>query len=777
MAFGPEGEVLSTTGTAHVTADSDGTSHAGGGAIIMADGALIDAGSGLVDMDASGNITLGSVVTTAEAQITSDCAAIVDGGDTDPELTAGRVVLRAETGIGDSSDPGGALETQTNPAASPLVLAALTQSGDIQLDNTGALTIGTVDGVFGIRIGDPDTADQHDRIAITTASPYLVDADVDNTSGGDIVLAAKGQAVGDDLTIQANITARTNLGIDGNIYLYAGHDIRYQGGLISAENGGDIHLSAGEDYNDGVTLLAGHPEGDVRMASGLRLLSGSGTIQVEAARNIELSILSTSTDILVSADRHKHGAPDGQGEIIDNLLGEDAHLRGTSAYLEAGSGIGQGVDPGTGLPGDNDTQLETIQIVNHGLSGDIHVSETPAGGALGITWLTQSDPAGVGDSWVRTEDGTLTVVAGSTGVDIRGSGDVTLYGMGGDGSHLVINTTVRATSGTINLHADEDIRADDARGHVVTTNGPIVFRPNFDGSTRPGTTDDGSIFFTVETAPGTHVVISPGVGDVLTEDRFGISRGTYRQEYTLPTTRLLDFNGTSGQTAAGYPGVLLPPENLAEDYLGVPVGQTYDATDTNALGWNAAAAAPAALPLASFDRGTSDALLRDGQRLQLGVPAGPAGRGHAYHLHRQHGDRGRLAVFTIRPWPPCRRTPTHMRRPRTKSPRYLHSRYGGSSGKGEAVAGRAFARRCCRAASSAFCSPASMAFTLRSEYRIRRISSGPRVGNSGTRYCKRRISTAASSPRPSCPSAAARHSGDQGKASVRQRRAWASDSS
>ncbi|MCY2990308.1 MAG: hypothetical protein NTY19_20890, partial [Planctomycetota bacterium] len=349
------------------------------------------------------------------------------------------------------------METHTNPEAPPFVLAALTQSGDIQLDNTGALTIGTVDGVFGIRIGDPITADQYDCIVITTASPYVVDADVENIGGGDIVLAAKGQADSDDMTINANITAKTHLGVDGNIRLYAGDDIRYESGLISAEHGGQIQLSAGEDYNDGSTFQAGNLLGDVTMASGQWLLSGSGTIQVEATRNIGLSILSTSTNIIVRADRHKHGVSDGLGEIIDNLLGEDAHLRATSAYLEAGSGIGQGVDPGTGLLGDIDTQLATIQIVNHGLAGDIHVSETPAGGNLGVTWLTQSDPNGDGDTWVMTEDGTLTIVAivaARAGVIIAGRGDLTLFADGGDDSHLIINDSVYATTGRVNLQAD-----------------------------------------------------------------------------------------------------------------------------------------------------------------------------------------------------------------------------------------------------------------------------------------------------------------------------------
>jgi autotransporter-associated beta strand protein len=494
--FGPGGEVLSTTGTVLVRADSDNTGGGTAGALTMADGAVIDAGSGDVDISAGGDVTLASVVTTGEARITSRYSSIRDGGDTEPELNVARAVLRAATGVGDSSDPFGALETRTNGGS--MTLAGVTQSGDFQIHNSGALVVGTVDGVNGVLIQDPATGDGNDAIVITTASPQTINAPVLNAAGGDIILAALGNLDSDGLTINADITATTHDGIDGNIYLNAGDDIIYNLGLISAANAGTVNLNAGEDYNQlpwGNLPQAGNASGDVVMASGRVVQSDTGTIQVEASRDIWLSILTTSTHVIVSADRHKHDASDGLGEIIDNLSGEEAHLRANSAYLEAGSGMGLGVDPGTGLLGDIDTQLATIQIVNHGPVGDIHVSETPAGGNLGVTWLTQSNPAGVGDTWVRTEDGTLTVVGGSAGVQIVGSGNVTLSGSGGDGRNLVVNATVRATSGTINLHADEDVRAEDARGRLITSSGDIVFRPNFDATAHLGMTDDGTIFF------------------------------------------------------------------------------------------------------------------------------------------------------------------------------------------------------------------------------------------------------------------------------------------
>jgi len=113
-------------------------------------------------------------------------------------------------------------------------------------------------------------------------------------------------------------------------------------------------------------------------------------------------------------------------------------------------------------------RLATVQIVNHGPAGEIRVSETPAGGDLAVTLLTQSHASGVGNTWAMTEDGTLTVAGGSAGVDIRGSGSVTLFADGADGSQLMIRDSIRTTTGQIILRADQDVRADNADRMVGT---------------------------------------------------------------------------------------------------------------------------------------------------------------------------------------------------------------------------------------------------------------------------------------------------------------------
>ncbi|NIR37792.1 MAG: hypothetical protein GWN07_41515, partial [Actinobacteria bacterium] len=83
-----------------------------------------------------------------------------------------------------------------------------------------------------------------------------------NTGGGDIVLAAEGAAVTDDLTIAADITAS---GGDGSVSLFAGDDIAQNSGTISAAGAGTVKLSAGDNHNGGVNQT-GNAGGSVTLA-------------------------------------------------------------------------------------------------------------------------------------------------------------------------------------------------------------------------------------------------------------------------------------------------------------------------------------------------------------------------------------------------------------------------------------------------------------------------------------------------------------------------------
>ena len=120
------------------------------GVITMANGAESNTDSGLITFDADGDITLGGVKTSGEVRITSSIGAIVDGGDTFADITASMTALRAGTGIGDS----GQLDTVADPTAMNLTIAAETDSGDINVSNTGELIVGTVDSLVGVSVTD-----------------------------------------------------------------------------------------------------------------------------------------------------------------------------------------------------------------------------------------------------------------------------------------------------------------------------------------------------------------------------------------------------------------------------------------------------------------------------------------------------------------------------------------------------------------------------------------------------------------------------------------------
>jgi len=130
--------------------DAGGSEHNTGtnGVITMADGAIVNSGNADITFSAQGDITVGRIVTTSTGltavTLTSTAGGVVDGGDTggvDVEVTAGRLVISAQTGIGNSSS--NAIETtvasmdMTN-ATSGQINVIETNSVDVVNLNTNA---------------------------------------------------------------------------------------------------------------------------------------------------------------------------------------------------------------------------------------------------------------------------------------------------------------------------------------------------------------------------------------------------------------------------------------------------------------------------------------------------------------------------------------------------------------------------------------------------------------------------------------------------------------
>ncbi len=272
ITFGAAGDITSTSGTITIDAENAGDT----ADVFMADGALIDAGSGLIDIDADVDVTLGGLLTSGEVQITVATGAIIDGGNIHLDIDAGSAALRTQTGIG-SANP---LETNLSTLA-----ASNLTSGNIHINDVGAnsslLTIGTVNGLMGITNDDANNIGPFGFVNISNASPLTVALPV--MSDGDIVLSALESAAvnADNLTISAAVTA-DNVVNTARVILNAGDNVvvTTATGTVTSDTTITINVEESVDANgdgtaDGANLDAGSG-GEVTVIGSKTLLVAPG---------------------------------------------------------------------------------------------------------------------------------------------------------------------------------------------------------------------------------------------------------------------------------------------------------------------------------------------------------------------------------------------------------------------------------------------------------------------------------------------------------------------
>ncbi|MFA5144939.1 MAG: hypothetical protein WC723_02920, partial [Candidatus Omnitrophota bacterium] len=454
----------------------------------------------------TGDDTLGVVtleaLDTAGTQI--DNGAIEDALISTIQVTAGSLRLDAKRGIG-------MLDTLNTDVST---LAAQTEDYGIYIQNirTPGLTIGTVNGRVGVVVLDAAGHDDGDDINIRSDSPLTVNDVVTNNDGGDITLAAEGTTNGDDLTINADITAA---GGDGYIYLYAGDTIT-QGATadVTAATSGYIYYYAGIDYNNGNPqrgLATG--ASDITMTSGATATSTSGDITMYAPRDIYLSALTTTGDVIITADYSGYTYGDlNNGAIIDNLAAETANITAATATLRAATGIGSA--------GDIDTTITTLDALNS-TSGNLLITELDtATGDLDVNQATQS---ALGNLLVQTEDGTLTVVADQSGVATTTGTLQLIAGNAGLGYtyDLVINDTVTSTTGNVTLTSSGDDVRFGAGGDVTTTSGTV------DVNAESGALGGAGVIFMADGA-----VINSGTAQTDMDAYGDITLGSVQTTYT-----------------------------------------------------------------------------------------------------------------------------------------------------------------------------------------------------------------------------------------------------
>ena len=183
------GAIYSTGGSIWIeTQNSSPVQPAGG--LLMRDGAIIDSGSGRIDLRIEKDVQLGQLITTTQLDLRSSQGAIIDGGDLHPDLVAKSVRLYARFGIGTD-----------NPLDTDIQLLAAHNEGPggLRLENRRAsgdrsLQITTLDGISGLTSGPLNSASADNRggeIEIINLGRLEVAAPVQNHAGDHVRLRAE----------------------------------------------------------------------------------------------------------------------------------------------------------------------------------------------------------------------------------------------------------------------------------------------------------------------------------------------------------------------------------------------------------------------------------------------------------------------------------------------------------------------------------------------------------------------------------------------------------
>ena len=201
VVFAAMADVTSTSGTVTVLADNAAGNN--GGVITMANGALIDGGSGDVNLTADSDVTVGGVITTGNSTVISTSAGIVDGGDSHVDVAAALVTLNGATGVGVAAGLG------TDPAieTSATQLAAATTNSNINIvetDDVALLTLSAGTGTVSLTAGGAITDGNTTDVNVTAAKAELNAADgidtdttvsslaASNSTSGNIAIANSG---------------------------------------------------------------------------------------------------------------------------------------------------------------------------------------------------------------------------------------------------------------------------------------------------------------------------------------------------------------------------------------------------------------------------------------------------------------------------------------------------------------------------------------------------------------------------------------------------------
>jgi len=215
------------------------------GPYTMADGAIVNSGLGIIDIEVGGDITLGQLISSATVYLESD-GAILDGGDTGGEdINATAVEFIAANGIGTLTD---AIETYVG------AMSAVTTNGQIYINQIGDLTITGVGTTNGI--------------SVTNGGPIWL-----NTNGGSLTM------------LNANQDIKSN-----------GGPITILAGAVTQNNGADI-LSSGGNIEMNIASLTQNSDSKIDAGTGNVTISATGNILLDEINGSTVDIRTTGGSI------------------------------------------------------------------------------------------------------------------------------------------------------------------------------------------------------------------------------------------------------------------------------------------------------------------------------------------------------------------------------------------------------------------------------------------------------------------------------------------------
>jgi autotransporter-associated beta strand protein len=475
--------VTSGAGAISITADDDAVADAGsGGALTMADGAVVTANTGTISLSADENVTLGRLVTSnttgSAISVTSVSGAIVDGGD---------------TGGADVTAVNGTATLTANDATNGAIGAVADD-----LETQVATLIASAGGANGITI-----INNSNVTATLTANSGQAKLAVTGTldTGG------ASSANSFDLDATGNVTVAHNITTD----TAGGININSSGGTLTVNTGIAIDTTS----NNGFVQLTSN---DIDLLGTVNSGTASARLDANAGRNIDLGAAGSGDYILTDAEIDRITTA---GDIQIFALGGNAVFAGTVSmansnilkltvtgtindtgaavvYTDTSLALDAGLGVGTTTPLD----LQVTNFAATAAAGGVNVANT---GNIDIT-----DVAAI--SGITSTNGSTSVSAASSitvtsPISATGTGTVTLDAQGGDSGDVNLENTVTTAGGAIDVIADDTITST-INGDLTSNNGNITVTAD-DDSTGAGavTMVDGTVF---DSGTGTITVSSAG---------------------------------------------------------------------------------------------------------------------------------------------------------------------------------------------------------------------------------------------------------------------------